>query len=262
MEPNRSQNMDGFRRSPAPGAAARPHRPNGLVHDFGARPVAPPPQPSPTQSAKPSPAQFSVPKPHSSFRDTRPTQTVSGYVTTPLSTQQNAKVSHSSSTASPANRPDLEHIDTKLEAPQKQKEIKPKSETGHAGLIGLALFALLTALFLLPFLPGKTLDNFPGSSQSFSSGDQSFACLEQPTSVKSATEFNNKAGFPITYKYTSITTQQASCDGDSQTIVAGRSSQFNLLGLVADVLLAFALALGISALYKIIYRAGHKPQQV
>jgi hypothetical protein len=176
-----------------------------------------------------------------------------GYVATPITPRVEQEENKVSASQLPA---DLDRINTELASPE--KEPKTKQSSSRAGLIGVLIFALLTALFLLPVVQGKTLENFPGSSQSFSSGDESFACLEMPTATVSSTSYDRKAGFPITYSYASTTHQKADCDGTNQTIVASRSAQFNPLGLAADIALALFIASGVGKLWSTIYRAKHK----
>lgn len=123
------------------------------------------------------------------------------------------------------------------------KAPRPRSETAHAGLVGFTTFILLTAVFVLPLLPGKVLDNFPGSSASFSTGDQSLACLDQLENQHTSTSYDSKAGFPITYRYATSTHQTATCDGKTQSAVTGHTSQFNPLGLAINVVTALVVAI-------------------
>jgi hypothetical protein len=109
---------------------------------------------------------------------------------------------------------------------------------------------LFSALFFLPLLPGKVLDNFPGSSASFSTGDQALSCIENLGVVHSAVKYDTKMGFPITYNYSTTTTQTATCKGVSQTAIGGHTAQFNPLGGLIDAVAAFALAFGIAKLWR------------
>jgi len=123
------------------------------------------------------------------------------------------------------------------------KAQRARSENAHAGAVGVVLFIALTALFTLPFLPGKVLDNFPGSSASFSTGDQSLACLDQLENQRTSTSYDSKAGFPVTYRYATSTHQTATCDGKAQSAIAGHTSQFNPLGLAIDLVASLVVAI-------------------
>lgn len=132
------------------------------------------------------------------------------------------------------------------------KPPKERSETGHAGLVGLLCFIVLTALFLLPLLPGKTLDNFPGSSQSFSSGG-SLACISTPTNQQTSDTTDTKAGFPLTYNYATSSHLTASCDSKTQSVVSGHTTQFNPLGLLIDVVSSLIIAVIVAKLWRKIF---------
>ncbi len=213
-----------------------------ILNDFAPRPnaVTRPPYPNPTASSVPP--QTVSPQPNQA---PTPTTAVS-YVATPLP-QPPVEMAQSDDLLPPG----LPEDDITLE--NDTKPVKEPSETGHAGLVGLAVFGVLTALFLLPLLPGKTLDNFPGSSQSFSSGDQALACLQPPASSNSSTSFDSKAGFPITYTYASTSKQTATCDSKSQSVVSGHSSQFNPLGLVINIATALTVAAVVGLVWKKIF---------
>jgi hypothetical protein len=116
--------------------------------------------------------------------------------------------------------------------------------------VGWTVFIVLTAALVSPFIPGKILDNFPGSSQSDSSGEQSIACINTPQYGKQTTAYNLKLGAPIVYKYTQTTTLHATCDGKPQSVTGGQSSQFNPVGLAADVTLALIVAVVIAKIWR------------
>ncbi|HUB93822.1 MAG TPA: hypothetical protein VMB52_04945 [Verrucomicrobiae bacterium] len=130
---------------------------------------------------------------------------------------------------------------------------REKSSTGHAGLAGLGAFFVLSVLLLVPLLPGKIVQNFPLSSSSFSTGDESLGCLTTPSNQSSSTKYNTKTGFPITYTYSTTTTQTATCDGQTQSATTGRTSQFNPLGLIVDVVVALVVAILISRVWRLIF---------
>lgn len=137
----------------------------------------------------------------------------------------------------------------------KSKAVRPRHDSGHAGLVGFVCFVVFGALLLSPLLPGKILDNFPGSSQSASSGDQTIGCVDDVTNSTSSLAYNSRIGSPIVYNYSATTTQKALCDGQQKTAVEGRMSQFNPLGLTADLLLTIALAIGVSFGWRKIFGA-------
>jgi len=128
-----------------------------------------------------------------------------------------------------------------------------KSRPSRAGLVGFICFVVLGGLLLSPFLPGKTFDSFPGSSQSSSTGDDSLACIHELGAVSSSLSYNRKLGSPITYSYATTTTQKATCDGKQQTAIAGRAGQFNPLGLLIDSALALIVSVVISKVWRRVF---------
>jgi len=137
------------------------------------------------------------------------------------------------------------------------KPPKERSQTGHAGWVGFVVFVVLTAVLLLPLLPGKILDNFPGSSQSFSTGDQSLACLTPLSKVTTTEKYDSKLGFPIVYAYSSTTTQQATCAGKVQDAIGGHSSQFNPLGGAIDIAISLAVAFVVAKIWRKLFGLKH-----
>ena len=129
----------------------------------------------------------------------------------------------------------------------------PERKT-HAGLVGLFCFVLFAGILLSPFVPGKILENFPGSSQSLSSGEQAIACLDDLENVRTNTAYTIKLGSPVIYRYSTTTTQQATCGGKPGSATIGSTAQFNPLGLLADLLLALIVAVGIGKLWSLIAR--------
>jgi len=128
-----------------------------------------------------------------------------------------------------------------------------KSSPSRAGLAGFVCFIILGGLLLSPFLPSKTFDSFPGSSQSSSSGDDSLACIHELGAISTTVRYNHKLGSPITYSYATTTTQKATCDTKQETAVAGRAGQFNPLGLVIDVALAIIVSIVVSKVWRRIF---------
>jgi hypothetical protein len=157
--------------------------------------------------------------------------------------------------AAPAPRP-AEFPAPEAEQNNDQKAPKAPRErnrTGHAGLVGLGVFVILTALLLSPLIPGKVVDSLPGVSQSSSSGDQALACAHDVTNTKSTTTVNTKLGAPLVYKYTTTTTLQGTCDGKQQSVVGGRSSQFNPLSMAIDVITALVVACAVTFVWRKIF---------
>jgi len=148
----------------------------------------------------------------------------------------------------PPQAPDL--TPSRLAPPPAPDEIptgnKPsairKNRNGHAWLVGVVLAVILSAFALLPVLSGKILVNFPGSSDSVSTGDQAIACATTPTSPRTATHYDHTYGFPFVYSYATTTTLTADCQGNTQTAVGGHTSQFNPIAGVVDVAVALVLA--------------------
>ena len=97
------------------------------------------------------------------------------------------------------------------------------------------------------------MQSFPLSSSGFSTGDQSLDCLSTESNPVSTTRYNTKAGAPITYTYSTTTTQTATCNGQSQSAIAGHTSQFNPLGLILDVVLALVIAIVVTRVWRLVF---------
>lgn len=134
--------------------------------------------------------------------------------------------------------------------PHESHAPKEPHETAHSGLVGLIVFVVLTALLFSPLLPGKILDNFPGSSASFSTGDQTLACIDVLKNVTSSQKYDSKLGAPVVYKYATTTTQTGTCDGKTQTAIVGHTSQFNPLGALMDLALALVVAIIVAKIWR------------
>ena len=102
-------------------------------------------------------------------------------------------------------------------------------------------------------MPGKILDNFPGSSQSESNGAQTLGCLTPLQGSKTTQAYDLKLGFPITYKYSTSTTQRASCNGQDMSAVIGHSGQFNPLGGLIDTVATLTVAIVIAKIWRKIF---------
>ncbi len=136
---------------------------------------------------------------------------------------------------------------------EKEATAHKQSHSGaRSGLVGFICFVVFAGLLLSPFLPGKILENFPGSSDTISTGQETLACLEELSNANTATAYDSKAGWPITYHYATTTTESAACQGKPQSAAIGSASQFNPLGLVIDTLLALVAAIGIAKVWGII----------
>lgn len=238
MEPIKQNPHDIRPGQPGRPQPVQPVRPRPLVSDFAPRPAGPggpalrPMQPGGVQSpAAPSTLRPAVTPPEIGASLLAPPDTAA----------------QKTEEASPPELPQ----------PPEPKPPKERSQTAHAGLVGLVVFIALTAVLLLPLLPGKVLDNFPGSSQSFSTGDQSLACLTALGKIKTTQTYDSKLGFPIVYKYSTTTTQQATCQGKVQTATGGHSSQFNPLGGAIDIAASLVVALIVVKIWRKLFGQKH-----
>jgi hypothetical protein len=123
----------------------------------------------------------------------------------------------------------------------------PQAHTPHKAVgIGLGLCIALLLLFLSPLLPGKVLNNSPGSSSSFSSGSQSLSCTGNAGPVTSALKYTSKKGFPITYGYTATSSVEMSCNGSTQSASGGQSNEFSTMAIIIDVACAAVVAFAVT----------------
>jgi hypothetical protein len=120
------------------------------------------------------------------------------------------------------------------------------------------MFIVLGALLSSPLIPGAILQSFPLTSQSFTTGEQSLACINALTNIKSSVAYNAKNGSPITWDSSTTTTQTALCNGSAQSAVVEHTSQFNPLGLLIDIALALVLAIIIAKVWRIVYTRRHR----
>lgn len=222
--------------APINGAPVRPAAPTPVpVH-----PATPPrPTPIPVTTAVP-PARPQPPMPRPAMPPTPPAHT-------PPTALQAPAPPPAPTPQHPHHPP--HHTGKDAKAP------RAHNTTGHAGLIGFIFFVVFAGLLLSPFIPGKILDNFPGSSQSSSSGDQTIGCIHETTNNSTSLSYNLKVGSPIVYDYSTTTTQKATCDGKQQTATGGRSSQFNPLGLAADIAIALVLAVVLARVWRKLFGA-------
>jgi hypothetical protein len=123
------------------------------------------------------------------------------------------------------------------------KPHKSGHPTAHAGLVGFIAFLIIGSICLAPVLPGKIWQSAPGSTDSFSTGDQNLDCLSTLGSVATTVHTDHKIGFPITYSYAATTQQSATCEGQTIHAVVGHTAQINPLGLLIDLALALAVAI-------------------
>lgn len=223
----------------APQRPLQPTRPRPLMNDFGPRPAHRSPAPThavphssttPVHQARPTSRD---PHPHIPSPQPEPVQPTPQQTPVPASAPERP--------AMPNNTPS-----------------KPRASRSHAGIIGLVLFVVLALVAFTPILPGKILEDFPGSSESQSSGDQSLACITTPEGMVVSTSYDTKLGFPIVYKYTTTTTQRALCQGKDISATGGTSSQFNPLGLVINLAAAAIIAGIVGKLWGTLYRRTHR----
>jgi hypothetical protein len=266
--------VDGF----APRHVVHPGTPGALSHQMqprlpGQAPITPPHRPAPHQhvtAAQPQARPATQPQPA-----LRPQHAQTYAVSTPNTTASSVPVpgaqaaiaSHPTESdfvalrpAAPTSR--LASRATVDEQPASQaRPAREKNRTAHAGLASFMMFILFGALLLSPFLPGKIVQNFPFASNTFSTGDSALGCISTPTHLKSSATYNTKAGAPITYTYSTSTTQTGTCNGQQQSAVVGHTSQFNPLGLIIDLLVALAAAIGISCIWRVLFgEKRHKPR--
>jgi hypothetical protein len=169
---------------------------------------------------------------------------------------------HGRSAPSPAQNTSLD-LDEEMLRPHKSKEqdvqkkvshaksYKEPHPTGHAGLVGFVTFLVIGGLLLAPVIPGTIWNNAPGSSQSFSTGDQAIDCPEgSPTNVKTTTSYDSKNGSPLVYQYTTTTSMSGNCASQAQHATTGHTSEFSPLALAIDLLLAIAIAVVTSKLWR------------
>lgn len=129
------------------------------------------------------------------------------------------------------------------------KHHKEFHAAAHTGLVGFITFILVGAVCLAPLLPGKIWQNAPGSSQSFSTGDQNLDCLTTLGRITTTTSYDSKIGFPLTYNYSTTAHQSATCDGKVQQAVGGHASQFSPLALLIDFSLTVGLAIAAAKIW-------------
>jgi hypothetical protein len=270
MEPDKKPLQNQVPRQSQPNVPGRSMPPMGrrpMVDGFSARrpqsgiPISTPmqrPQPavripvmgeisSPSPASTPATVQAPqpVPRPSMAARSLNPDFTAS-----------RPPVTHApapGSAASTPTPPPTGHGDM-FDTPPTSKARGPKehNRTGHAGLVGFGAFILLCALMLLPLLPGK-ITNFPLASSGFSTGDQSLDCIGTQGPLTSITRYNTKAGTPVTYTYSTTTTQTAACNGQTQSATEGHTSQFNPLGLLVDIALALVIAAVIARVWRMVF---------
>lgn len=224
--------VDGFTvRRAAPMAATPPHRPTAPARPIQVtgHPATPAPRPH-------------VPQPVA-------THPVSNDFAPRPATHQ-APRTH---TPAPQQREFVPEVQEDLDTPKGAKPPKERNETGHSGLVGFIVFIVLGALLVSPFIPGVIMQNFPLSSSNFSTGDQALACIDVPSNVSSTTSYDSKSGSPLNYRYSTTTTQSAVCNGSTQTAVAGYTSQFSPLALLADIAIALVVAIIVTKVWRKIF---------
>lgn len=263
--------------------APRPAAPAHSVHPQGAHPAAAPaahaaPQahsaltpPRPIQ--QPHPHTVTAPQAHHQVHAPAATATTSAFAQQPrhtaVSPQHQSQPNYTQSiqpvaqpqplphtqptqpVAQPAHpSPHTDAFDAGQNTDQHSRAHKGPHPTGHAGLVGFAVFVVFAILFFAPLLPGKIWDNAPGSSASFSTGDQNIDCLGTLGKTTTTTSYDLRIGFPLVYDYSTTSHISATCGGQLQRAVGGHTSQFNPLALAADAILALALAIVASKLWR------------
>lgn len=221
--------------TPGRPSSGMPQRPRPLMSDFGPRrPTQPMPTPARSPQAQ-TPTTPPSPAPKPSTPPTAPVQ---------------PGTAHPQKVFARLAKPEQQLLPANFDEPSELP--KQKHKPSFAGLVGLGVFLLLAALLLSPLVPGKIMDNFPGSSNSSSSGD-TLACAHDLTGVSSTTTYNTKLGSPLVYKYATTTTSHGTCDGKTQTAVSGHTGQFSPLSGLVDILLAAGVAIGVTVVWRLIF---------
>ena len=255
-------------RQPQSGAPSRPMRPVGhrpMVDGFAPRrPMSAtgPAQPRPVSRPTPIPVgdgmrPVSRPTP-------QPTTPASAPMTpaVPQSQQPRPFVTRPMPGTAPTPQPGTAAADTSMPTAASSEDMPPSSKarlpkernrTGRAGLVGLIFFVVLGILLIAPIIPGKIIQNFPLASSSVSTGNQSLDCLGTQGTLNSSTVYNTKAGSPLTYTYSTSTTQSATCNGQMQHAVVERTSEFSPLALVVDIIVTIAVAIIVTRVWRLIF---------
>lgn len=235
MEPSKDKSQANPPGHSLPGAPPRPipqPERRAVFNDFAPRPHASPLPPQPSQASVP---QVLLEDRHSSSPSPQ----------RPLTTEP--VVTSESSELPPQQA-------TELETPPKNATaIKSHHKTGHAGLVGFGTFIAVTALFLSPVLPGKSLQNMPGSWQSSANGDQNIACAGTPTDSQVTITQTRRLGFPVVWSSTTITALRADCAGTVQSATVGHDSETNPLGIAIDVFSSLVIALVVKAVWRALF---------
>lgn len=239
----------------------QPHRPQGgmnpgrpnpgmarpLMSDFAPRRPAVAPQP---------PASRPLPSTSPVTNTSQPTQQIGANLTaTPKPAQppalSPAPTAQPTAIAPPQQRttdtlPDMSSF--KTETNPEPQPVRRGFRINYGALIGFGVFVALAILFVSPVVPGKVLDNFPGSSATASSGAQSLACIDEVKNMASSTTYTTKLGSPLVYKYATSTVLKGTCNGTAQTTVGGTTSLFSPLALTLNLLLAGVIGIIVGKL--------------
>lgn len=223
-----------------PTAAARPMaaQPSGPT-----RPLMHHPAHHPKPLPQPSPAHHPVHAPSAHHQPHHPATTAH-----PAVSQTTTHPTHATHT--PTHHGDPEHPHYKTAESHNTKHHKEFHAATHAGLVGFITFLVVGALFLAPLLPGKIWQNAPGSSESFSTGDQSLDCLSTLGPITTTSSYDHKIGFPLTYDYSTTSKLSATCEGKTQHAVGGHTSQFSPVALLINFILALGIAIAAAKIWR------------
>jgi hypothetical protein len=217
--------------------------------------ASPQPIPTPHHIATPAPAQVQhrpMQPPVHAAQQSAQTRAATSFLTPPTQAAQPGAVPQPRTTPAQPTAVPQQHASGAFrpddEAPGKGH--KTPHPTAHSGLIGFAAFLVFGALFLAPLLPGKIWETAPGSSQSFSTGNQTIGCISELTNAKTSLSYDTKIGFPLTYDYATTSTMTADCNGKPGHAIGGHTGQFNPLGLLADTALAITIAVIAAKLWR------------
>lgn len=205
-------------------------------------------QSMPPRPLGPQPAgKDNTPTPRNTGLETHPRITPPAHTNSP---QRRLHVPMAPSRPLSSGGPEFTGMSGELSPTTPTKPPKEPNRTAHAGLVGSIVFLLLGALLLSPLVPGKTIQNFPLSSEAFSTGEESLDCLGTQRSLTTHTTYNSRAGSPVTWTYSTSTTQSATCNDMSQSAVIGHTSQSSPLALLLDAASALVAAIVVAKVWR------------
>lgn len=210
-----------------------------------ARPITPPSQPAAT-------TQIPVPPTQDQPIDPAPTTATpvpQPQPAAPVPVPEPIPPSDPASAPTDVLNPDTTAADmpTVAEDPEVSNSPAPQNKSTSSRLksftVSLLLFALFSALFLLPILPGKVWLGAPLSSSYENVGGSLRECKGTQSGTSTTVNHQHKKGFPLAYRATTYTDTVATCNGKTTILGRDETSDFNLLALIIDVLCALLLTI-------------------